>query len=184
MKLLKVEQLTETKYLNMYKLDIINKVGNPKDYFICSRRKKEDLTCVSKKHTICDGVMILAIDEEDNIILVKQFRPAIGDYIYELPAGMIDKGEDLETAAKRELFEETGLKAKSYEVLLKPSYSSVGISDETTAIVKMDVYGEITTDNLEEDEELEVVKIKKSEAKEFVKKHNVSIKAALIMTFI
>lgn len=184
MRLIDVVQLTDSKFLNMYRLKLINKKGTPKDYYVASRRKKNDLTCVSGKHETCDGVMILPITEEGDIVLVRQYRPAIGDFLYELPAGMIDKGEDIETAAKRELFEETGLKAKTYELLLKPSYSSVGMSDETTAVVKMDVYGDPTTENLEDDEELEIIKIKKSEAKEFVKNNNISIKAGLILNFI
>lgn len=165
----------------MYKLKLINRKGKPKDYFVASRRKKENLTCVTNKHDICDGVMIIPITENDEIIVLKQYRPAIGDYLYELPAGMLEIGEDLEKAAKRELFEETGLEAISYEVILKPSYSSVGISDETTAVVKMQVKGEISTENIEDDEDIEVFKLKKSDAKEFVLNHNVSIKAALIL---
>lgn len=184
MKLIDIVQLTDSEFLNMYKLELVNKKGKLKDYYVASRRKKDDLTCVTGKHETCDGVMILPITENDEVILVRQYRPAIGDFLYELPAGMIDKGEDIETAAKRELFEETGLKASSYELLIKPSYSSVGMSDETTAVVKMTVYGEPSTDNLEDDEELEIIKIKKSEAKEFVKNNNISIKAALILNFI
>ena len=103
------------------------------------------------------------------------------DYLYELPAGIVDPGETIEEAARRELFEETGLKCKSYELILKPSYSSVGITDETTAVVKMIVEGEITKDNLEENEEIEVLKVKKENVKDFVKKHNFSIKGALVL---
>ena len=55
MKLEGIEQLEDTKYLNMYKLKLINKVGNIKDYFMVSRRKKEELICVTKDHSKCDG---------------------------------------------------------------------------------------------------------------------------------
>ena len=113
--------------------------------------------------------------------MLKQYRPAISDYLYELPAGMVDLGETIEEAARRELFEETGLRAKSYEVLLKPSYTSVGISDETTAVVKMVVEGKITNENEEDDEDIEVFKLKIKDAKEFVKNNNVSIKGALVL---
>ena len=94
---------------------------------------------------------------------------------------MMDKGEDIETAAKRELYEETGLEPVTYEEILKPSYSSVGFSDEATAVVKMTVRGTVSTENNEDDEDIEVIKLKISEAKEFVKNHNFSIKAALIL---
>lgn len=181
MKLESIEQLENTKYLNMYKLKLINKVGNIKDYFMVSRRKKEDLICVTKDHSKCDGVMILPITENEEVIILKQYRPVIDDYLYELPAGIFDPGETIEEAARRELFEETGLKCKSYELILKPSYSSVGITDETTAVVKMIVEGEISKDNLEENEEIEVLKVKMEEVKDFVKNHNFSIKGALVL---
>ena len=181
MKLKGIEQLTNNKFLSMYKLELINKLGNKKDYFVASRRKKEDLTCVTKDYNRCDGVMILATTEADEIIVLKQYRPAIDGYLYELPAGIVDEGETIEEAAKRELYEETGLRCKEYELYLKPSFTSVGLTDETTAVVKMVVEGEISTENLEEDEDIEVLKIKRSEAKEFVKNNNVSIKGALIL---
>lgn len=181
MKLIDIVQLTDSKFLNMYKLKLINRKGNPKDYFIASRRKRNELSCVTKEHNRCDGVMILPITENNEVIVLRQYRPAIGDYLYELPAGIVDKGETIEEAARRELFEETGLQCKSYELYLKPSYTSVGISDETTAVVKMIVEGEISTENLEDDEDIEVFKIKINEVKEFVNKNNVSIKGALML---
>ena len=181
MRLIDVVQLTNSKYLNMYKLKLINKKGTPKDYYVASRRKRELLSCNTKKHDVCDGVMIIPITENDEIVMLKQYRPAISDYLYELPAGIVDKGETIEQAARRELYEETGLRGKSYELILKPSYSSVGLTDETTAIVKMVVEGEMTNYNTEEDEEIEVFKIKKCDAKDFVKNHNVSVKGALVL---
>ena len=181
MKLIDIVQLVDNKYLNMYKLNLINRKGKAKDYFMVSRRKKEKLVCTTKNHNVCDGVMIIPVTENDEIIILKQYRPAIDDYLYELPAGIVDSGESIEEAAKRELYEETGLTAKSYELILKPSYTTVGITDETTAIVKMVVEGEISTENIEDDEDIEVLKVKKDEAKDFVRNHNMSIKGALIL---
>ena len=183
MKLLNIEKLVESKFLNMYKLKLINRKGNPKDYYVTSRRKKEDLSCITKDHSKCDGVMILPIYNNDQVVIVKQYRPAISDYLYELPAGMIDKGESIEEAAKREIFEETGLNSKNYELILRPSYTSVGISDETTAIVRLDVYGTISTEHNEDDEEIEVIKLKIDEIEQFVKNHNFSKKSALILLY-
>lgn len=179
MKLNSIEQMVDTKYLNMYKLKLTNKVGNEKEYFMVSRRKQKDLTCVTNKHNVSDGVMVVPVTECGEVIILKQYRPAINDFLYELPAGIVDKGETLEEAAVRELYEETGLRCKSLEIILKPSYSSVGITDETTAVVKVVVEGEISKEHLEEDEEIEVMKMKIEEAKKFVKENNFSIKGAL-----
>ena len=181
MKLIDIVELSNNKFLNLYKLKLINRKGVPKDYFLASRRKRDKLSCVTKNHNVCDGVMIVPVTEDNEVVMLKQYRPAISDYLYELPAGMVDLGETIEEAARRELFEETGLRAKSYEVLLKPSYTSVGISDETTAVVKMVVEGKITNENEEDDEDIEVFKLKIKDAKEFVKNNNVSIKGALVL---
>ena len=181
MKLLSVNKLVDCKFLRMYELDLLNNKDNPKKYFVASRRKEEELACKTMNHDKADAVMIVPITKEDEFIILKQFRPAINDYIYEFPAGLVDSGEEIEESAKRELFEETGLKAISAELILKPSYTSVGMSDESVAVVKAIVEGEITTEHAEEDEEIEVLKVKRSEAKEFIKNHNMSIKTALMI---
>ena len=181
MKLLSVNKLLDCKFLKMYELNLRNNKNNPKKYFIASRRKEEELTCKTKNHNKADGVMIVPLTKNDEFIILKQFRPAINDYIYEFPAGLIDKGEEIIESARRELFEETGLTPISLEVILKPSYTSVGMSDESVAVVKAIVEGEITTEHAEEGEEIEVLKIKRTQAKEFIESHNVSIKTALMI---
>ena len=55
-----------------------------------------------------DCVAIVAIDAEDNVLLVKQFRKPVEKELLEIPAGGIDPGEDAETAVCREMQEETG----------------------------------------------------------------------------
>lgn len=57
---------------------------------------------------------IVAIDEENRIIMEKQFRYALNDYLLEIPAGKLDKGEDPLVCAKRELEEETGIVASEW----------------------------------------------------------------------
>ena len=64
-----------------------------------------------------DCVVILPIDSSGNILLVRQFRHAVGKDLLELPAGSIDPGETPEAAATRELREETGYKPGNLERL-------------------------------------------------------------------
>lgn len=57
---------------------------------------------------------VVAIDEDNRIIMEKQFRYALDDYLLEIPAGKLDKGEDPLVCAKRELEEETGIVASDW----------------------------------------------------------------------
>jgi 8-oxo-dGTP pyrophosphatase MutT (NUDIX family) len=70
-----------------------------------------------------DFVVIVAVTQQDLILLVRQFRPAAGAFTLELPAGHVDPGETPEQAARRELLEETGQEADTFKLLgaLSPS---------------------------------------------------------------
>lgn len=179
MKLVSVDKLIDCKFLKLYKLNLLNKNDVKRNYFVASRREEEMLTCKTRDHSKADAVMVIPITEDNEFVILKQFRPAINDYIYEFPAGLIDAGEDIDTAAKRELYEETGLSSISMEMIVKPSYTSVGMTDESIAVVKAIVQGEISNANAEEDEEIEIIKIKREDMTNFIKEKNVSIKTAL-----
>ena len=70
-----------------------------------------------------DFVVTVAITRQDEILLVRQFRPAVAALTLELPAGHVDPGETPEQAARRELLEETGYEADGFKLLgaLSPS---------------------------------------------------------------
>ena len=63
------------------------------------------------------SVQVVAETTEGNILLVQQYRFGVREYLYELPGGLIDAGEDPLTAARRELLEETGYQATSWTPL-------------------------------------------------------------------
>jgi ADP-ribose pyrophosphatase len=80
------------------------------------------------------SVVILAVDESKNpkdpdVILERQYRHAAGQFLYELPAGRIDSGEAPLAAAKREMIEETGYRAKRW-TLLRKYFASPGFLGE------------------------------------------------------
>ena len=64
-----------------------------------------------------DFVSVVAFDERKRLILVKQFRPSIEQTALELPGGHVDEGQKPEDAARIELWEETGYRASSFELL-------------------------------------------------------------------
>ena len=78
---------------------------------------------------IRDRACILPVDADGNITLVRQFRYAFGEEIWELPAGKLEAGEDPFEAAKRELSEECGLTADHF-VDLGIVYATVGYDSE------------------------------------------------------
>ena len=71
--------------------------------------------------------------KEPRVLLVRQYRYTVNDFIWELPAGRIDEGEDELPAAKRELLEETGYTAERWKRVLY-FYVSPGFLDETMAV--------------------------------------------------
>jgi len=102
-------------------------------------------------------VVAIIAEAENEIFFVKQYRPAIKKELIEIPAGLVEKGEDILEAAKREFEEEIGYRANKWEKICT-YYNSAGINAGqyhlfyATDLVK-------TQQSLDENEFLEVVKI-------------------------
>jgi len=64
-----------------------------------------------------DYVSVVAVTKDDEIVLVRQFRPVVERYTLELPSGHVEEDETPEQAARRELLEETGFLAERWELL-------------------------------------------------------------------
>ncbi|MGA9509803.1 MAG: NUDIX hydrolase [Candidatus Sulfotelmatobacter sp.] len=82
------------------------------------------------------SVVILAVDDSRStlhVLLERQYRHAANDYLWEIPAGRIDSGEQALPAAKRELLEETGFTAARWRRIFK-FYASPGFVDETMSV--------------------------------------------------
>ena len=122
------------------------------------------------REKICtnDGVGVIALNENDEVLLVKQYRYAMGIYTLEIPAGKMENGEDIYESALRELREETGYAASK---LTKPSPNMpmAAICTETVHLFMGD-YKDMTfvgTD-FDEDEFIEIVKIPLEKAVDMV----------------
>ncbi|HGS8849904.1 TPA: NUDIX hydrolase [Clostridioides difficile] len=117
------------------------------------------------------AVGIIAITDDNKVVLVKQFRKPIEKPIFEIPAGKLEKNESPKECAERELKEETGYSAKNIKLIHK-FFTSAGFSNEI-----MFVYlatgltpGE---NNLDADEFLDVYEIELEEAYNMVLKNDV-----------
>ena len=168
-KIKKLTTLAETKFLSMYKADYVNKSGREKSWIIASRKTKEDLSeqYFNGKEGKVDAVVVLGFHkEEKKLIIIKQFRVPLNDYIYELPAGLIDPEENIFTTVERELREETGLKLEEIikEKSGKQLYLSAGMTDESVSLVYCTCSGKVSDENLEEDEDIETVLLSREDA--------------------
>ena len=81
------------------------------------------------------AALIVPFLTNDKMIMLRQLRPVIGSYIYELPAGTLNKGESPLACARREIIEETGFSAKTF-TLLGRIYPVPGYSTEKIIIYK------------------------------------------------
>jgi ADP-ribose pyrophosphatase len=112
------------------------------------------------------AAVILAVTDERRLVLVRQFRYAVGEFLWEVPAGHIGPGETPEETARRELVEETGYYPRSLEKL-SAFYPSPGFSDETMHLFYATDL-EQRTPSPEEDESIEVGLFTSAEAADMV----------------
>ena len=80
-------------------------------------------------------VLIMHDEKNEKILLNKEFRLALGDWVYNFPAGLIDEGEEPIESARRELKEETGLDLLTVNDILPLSYSAIGFAIETNLCI-------------------------------------------------
>lgn len=105
-------------------------------------------------------VGILPITREERVVLVKQYRPALGRVTLEIPAGIVEYGEDPSSAAKRELLEETGYRSRKLTKICE-YYTSPGFTDSKFHIFLAEDL-ELYEQNLDPEEFIEVVEFDKN----------------------
>ena len=186
----KITQHTENRFLNFYELDTVKKTGAPGKYYVASRAKTVDELEIRRGETRADGVamFVLCGRDHDRVLLIRQFRWAVGAYVYEFPAGLVENGEDYHEAAVREVYEETGLHLTPLHadpMFERPFYMTAGMTDEACAIVYGYGEGDIRDQHLEDTEEIEVVLADREEVLRILKEERVAMNCAIhLMHFI
>ena len=185
-----IHKLSDNKFLNLFKLDALTDSGRPFDYFFVSRRKADEIKIITKE-LAAEGVVIYPVlkDDPDKIVMIRQYRYPLDEYLYELPAGLIDAGETPEEAAVREMKEETGLDFEVYtdgnEAYRRPFFMGAGFTDESCNAVFGYASGTISRDDMEDTESIQVLLVDRKEAARILKEERVSIRAAyLLMNFL
>ena len=189
-RVLSVEKKTDNRFLNMYDIQYENKVGGQGIYHIASRASSIDTLKMNTRVNRPDGVIIYALygPRRDKVVMVRQYRFSIDDYVYEFPAGLVDAGENYAEAGARELKEETGLdftSVKANEMFSKPLFTTIGMTDESCATVYGYASGDISKAGLEDNEDLEVVLADRKEVRRILQEEHVSINCGyLLMHFL
>jgi ADP-ribose pyrophosphatase len=108
-------------------------------------------------------VVMVPLTGKDEVILIRQFRPALDSYVIELPAGLVEDNEEVISAARRELIEETGYDSEKL-ILLTGGVMSTGINMEKWRIVLAPDAKKASEEILnahpsDENEDIEVIKV-------------------------
>jgi len=113
-------------------------------------------------------VVMVAITPSGNVLLEKQFRPPMGREVLELPAGLVESGESMETAAKRELIEETGWSAGKLEFLAEGPISTGASTEALRAYMCTDLE-HVGKNGGDDNEIIEVIEVPIHQAQEFLR---------------
>ena len=184
-----IQQKTHNRYLNYYELEAVHRDGSVSPYYMASRAKDANHLKAVTRENKPDGVILYGVygEAKDRVVLIRQYRYPLGDYVYEFPAGLVEEGEEMAAAGIREMYEETGLTftpvdAGSYS---RPFFTTIGMTDESCGTVFGYCNGEPTSVHEEASEEIQVILADRAEARRILREENVAIMCAyMLMHFI
>ena len=181
-----IKKQTDNRFLNLYELDATFRDGSRAPYYVASRRKSVDALKAATHDNHADGVILYGVygEEKDKVVLVRQFRYPINDYVYEFPAGLVEAHEDMLEAGIREMYEETGLQFTPVQTA-RPFFTTIGMTDESCGTVFGYCSGDPSNAHQEGSEDIQVVLADRDECKRILKEENVAIMCAyMLMHFV
>ena len=184
-----IQQKTRNRFLNYYELEAVHRDGSVSPYYMASRAKDANHLKAVTRENKPDGVILYGVygEAKDRVVLIRQYRYPLGDYVYEFPAGLVEECEGMAAAGIREMYEETGLvftpvDAGSYS---RPFFTTIGMTDESCGTVFGYCSGEPTSVHEEASEEIQVILADRAEARRILREENVAIMCAyMLMHFI
>lgn len=182
MKILSVEKLTDYRYLNLYSIDYQDRTKNQRTWYIASRNDPPKV--VSARFAVPDAVVIVAQHRaHGKIVVIREYRVPLGGYQYGFPAGLVDIGETLENACRRELYEETGLSVDRIIKISPPVYSTSGMTDESVSMVYVECSGQISNAGNSDSEDIHPFLVCPAEALSLCRapEHTIDVKTWLVL---
>lgn len=176
-------QLTQEKWLNLHEVTYLDPAGREKQWQLASRRPKPK--CVSGDFALPDAVVIVPFHvQKKQVVITREYRPALADFEYGFPAGLVDPGETPKEAALRELAEETGLEVTRLVHCGPTIYSSAGMTDESVSMIYVECDGAPSTVGNQGSESIEVLFVGPKEARRLCEDPAVKFdaKAWLVLT--
>lgn len=144
-------------------------------------RKQTEINSKTIGHHVTNAVVMIVLNKEHTRMMInKEFRLSVNDWVYNLPAGLIDKGESVEEALRRELKEETGLDVVKIIRTLPASFCSIGESNTTTILSYIEATGTLHNDG-NPAEEIEPLWIDKGRAREMLKSDRITSRTQVLL---
>ena len=144
-------------------------------------RKQTEINSKTMGHHATNAVVMIVLNKEHTRMLInKEFRLSVNDWVYNLPAGLIDRGESVEEALRRELKEETGLDVVRVIRILPASFCSIGESNTTTILSYIDATGTLHNDG-NPVEEIEPLWIDKGIARDILKSDRITSRTQVLL---
>ncbi|MBQ9253036.1 MAG: NUDIX domain-containing protein [Clostridia bacterium] len=189
-----VETLLDTRFVKVFDLQY----APGKHYFDATRRGREDLVAALSEEQframIPDAVSLCVVwhapGQEDRMLLNREYRYPLGQFVDSVPAGLIDpedRGKDrpqaIRDTAVRELYEETGIALEpqdEFRMVHPCLFSSPGLTDESNAMVRIDLYdhaeSELTQSHAEGSEQFNGFRlVTREEARRMMAKEPISV---------
>lgn len=156
------EKMTDLKWLNLFNIHYIDSYGEERQWQLATRHKHPK--CMTGQYAMADAVVIVPFHiGRGKIVLIREYRIPLAGIEYGFPAGLIDDGETVEAATRRELYEETGLSVTQILKISPPVYSSAGMTDEAVIMVFVECEGLPSAAANEGSEQIEVLLASPSE---------------------
>ncbi|MBR2784008.1 MAG: NUDIX hydrolase [Firmicutes bacterium] len=152
MEFVKLDKVHQGRFISRYDITYRTPSGREKVYEMISRdpdlRQQADIW----RRPVHAVALIITDESGERLLLNREYRLGVAEAVYNFPAGLIEPGESIEQAARRELFEETGLELAEVRDILPASYAAPGFGNEKNAHLVGVARGELRPSDREEEE--------------------------------